>query len=509
MTTFTGTSAIALSWTASGVCRGVFLRRVRDRCRVVRWWEGQKAGDRSLAEVLAEGVRALEPDAATVLVAGGDEPACGCLDLDMPALKQEELRNALAFEVRRSAPIPDDKLAWAYRVLPGRSGSRVRVRLYYLRQALWEQWLNHLGALTQGVDIVIPPAAALDPVLAGVPVRLSAAGGYVLTPTQNGGREVHAATPGGELPAPVFGDGPAPLAVPCLDPGELGALPPERQADFAAVLVLGMYGLSRSLAADRATGFELPYALKPRRHRSARLLAAVLALYTGVLGLYGLGRLYADHQRQYEAVHRERKAVEAQIADAGKRLNADEAKLIEQLRKETADLIEPRPPLGAALAEITRRVGPAGWCTSFRWSEGAISLQLRESREIEDLERTLEQSPLLGDVRQESKRVQAGVIDRKIEMNARYDLAGEQSAPPPARPRPEPAEADDVPDGEEDLELPAGPAVPALPGGIPRPPAVAPGGTPPAPPSQARPGAGGVPPPPPPPPSAPERQAAP
>jgi Tfp pilus assembly protein PilN len=446
MTTFTGTSAIALTWTPAGWCRGVRVERARDRCCVVQWWEAQKGADRSIAETLADGLRALDPAGTTIVVAGGDDSACGCFDLEMPALRPEELRNALTFEVRRCAPVPDEKLTWAYRVLPGASGSRLRIRLYYVRQTIWEHHLEDVSALAHGLDMIIPPAAALDPVLAGVPVCLGT-GDYrfLFVPCEDGRRE---ALPASEAAAPTsaFGCGPTPLAAACVDPGKLSAEPADRQAGFAAALVLAMYGISASFQADRRTGFEIPYDLRPRRHRQSRLVAVALAIYIVVVALYGAARLYADRRQQYAALHEERLRVEAQIVEAGKRLQADEAKLIEQLRLELADLAQPRPSLGAALAEITRRVGHSGWCTSFRWSEGAISVQLRESQEIEDVERTLESSPLLGDVRQESKTVKAGVIERKVEMNARYDLENEQSAPPPAPPA---AAGDDLTPEEE------------------------------------------------------------
>jgi Tfp pilus assembly protein PilN len=434
MTTFTGTSAVALTWTPAGWCRGLRVERVRDRCRVVQWWEVQKGPDRSIAETLVDGLRTLDPAGTSVVVAGGDDSACGCLDLEMPALRPEELRNALAFELRRCAPVPDERLTWAYRVLPGASGPRLRVRLYYVRQMVWEHWLDDVSGLTHGLDMLLPPAAALDPVLAGVPVCLGSADLRSLyVPCQDGRRE---AVPAPEPAAAegVFGSGLAPLTAACVDPGELSGQPAERQADFAAALVLAMYGISASFQADRRTGFELPHDLRPRRHRQSRLIAVALAIYTVVVGLYGAARLYADRRQQYAAVHEERLRIEAQVVETRTRLQADEAKLIEQLRVEITELVQPRPSLAAVLAEITRRVGHGGWCTSFRWSEGAVSLQLRESQEIEDLERTLESSPLLGDVRQESKKVQAGVTERKVEMNARYDLGSEQSAPPPAPP---------------------------------------------------------------------------
>ncbi len=446
MTTFTGTSSIALTWTPAGLCRGVRVERVRDRGRVMQWWEAQKGADRSIAETLAEGRRALDPTGAVVVVAGGDDSTCGCFDLDMPALRPEELRSALTFEVRRCAPVADEKLTWAYRVLPGAPGPRLRIRLYYVRQTVWEHWLNDVSALTHGLDMVIPPSAALDPVLAGESVCLGSEGcRFFFDSGETGRREVLVAAEAA-APRSAFGCGLTPLAAACVEAGELSGQPADQQAGFAAAVVLAMYGISATFQADRRTGFELPYDLRPRRHRQSRLLAAVLAVYITVVTLYGAARLYADRRQQYAAAHQERLQVEEQMVETRKRLQADEGKLIEQLRLEIADLVQPRPSLAAVLAEITRRVGHSGWCTSLRWSEGAVSIQLRESQEIEDLERTLESSPLLGDVRQESKKVQAGVTERKVEMNARYDLGNEQSAPPPAPP---PSAGEELAPGEE------------------------------------------------------------
>jgi len=517
MTTFTGTSSIAVTWTASGQCRGVYLERVRDRCRLVRFWEGHKSADRSVAETLAEGLRSLRPGGNTVVVAGGDDLASGFIDLEMPALRPAELRSALTFELRRCAPVPDEKLVWAHRVLPGKSGPRQRVRVYYVRQTVWERWMGDVSGLTHGLDMVIPPAAALDPVLSGVPVVMGGddATRFLFACAEDGRRDVQVLPESGEV-AGAFGSGATPLNTPTLIPGELAGLPAGKQASFGAAVILAMYGLSHCLHGDRRTGFELPYEVRSRRHRQSRLLALALAVYIAVVGLYGAARLYADRQHQYESIHGERVRLEAQIEEASKRLDQNEAKLIEQLRKEVADLSQPRPSLAAAMAEITRRVGRSGWCTSFRWNEGAIGIQLRETQEIEDLERTLEQSPLLGDVRQESKIVQAGVIDRKVEMNARYDIGEERSAPPPAQlsPKDEEAGAEEVDDSEgaEDAEAVeqtgaagaeqnAAPRLrPPRPPGVPGRGAVR-GAAPAATPAAPAPGTGTIPPPPPPPPA--------
>ncbi|MBN2451033.1 MAG: hypothetical protein JXR77_11625, partial [Lentisphaeria bacterium] len=190
MTTFTGTRAAALTWTAGGHCRGLAVRRSGRTCRVVACWEADAGADSSVAETLANGLRALGLGESTVLVVGAEDLAAGVVDLDIPALRADELRHAVAFELRRQAPLPDDRLAWAYRVIPGAGNGKLHVRLYYLRQAVWERWLNDISGLGRGVDAVIPPVAALDPILGDTPVAFgNGESGFLFAPRGGGCRD--------------------------------------------------------------------------------------------------------------------------------------------------------------------------------------------------------------------------------------------------------------------------------------------------------------------------------
>ena len=395
-------------------------------------WQCEPRPDRGVNELLVEGLRELGGHESTVVVAGGEDLASGVIDLSTPKLKADELRNALAFELRRSAPVSDEKLAWGYRVLAA-AGGRQLVRLYYLRQTIWERWLDDVGGLVHGVDMVIPPAAALDPVLADTPVALGPEGkAFLFVPTGEQRRE-SMLLDGEEDGETVFGLGSDPLAHPQLDASLLNELDAPSRRAFTGCAVLAMYGLSRTFAADRRSGLELPHELRPRRHRHSRLVAVALLLYVLIVGGFGVSRRYQTQRREFARLHAECVGLERHIEKFSKRTEQDESKFMTELSGEIAELTQPRPTLAAALAEITRRVGPDGWCTAFRWRDGSISIQLRENQELEDLERILESSPLLGDVRQEYKKVRGTMIDRKIEMNARYDFDDEQSEPPPPR----------------------------------------------------------------------------
>jgi hypothetical protein len=109
---------------------------------------------------------------------------------------------------------------------------------------------------------------------------------------------------------------------------------------------------------------------------------------------------------------------------------------MQSLEQEMADAYSDSPSLAVALLELTRDIGKEAWCQSFEWRAGSLTIQIKEGAEEDvDLVRTLEFSPVLGDVVQISKAVgPRGDVVRRFQMNARYDMAGEKhGARPPKK----------------------------------------------------------------------------
>ncbi len=357
---------------------------------------GREAGTgptAALPRLLAE----LGADASTAVVAGGTERVFASADLNLPRLAGDQLRNALAFELRKHSPLPENQIAWGYRRLPGEAaGGGQRVRLLYGRETDWQRWIASCGGLTGAVDLILPPAAALDPVLKGRPVWFAGGGdeaGYLLTDSDGQGREWLAGATGGEG---TFGALPEPLAAPGLDLGELGRLPPVEQQGFAPALLLAMYGLGDSLPADQHTWLPTPIELRPRRHRMGRHLAVFLAAYVLIVGAVLLTRASLAAAAHLNRLAAESRRIEPRIAELEK--DADPGAFVEALGTEIGGIDRTRPTMAAALVELTERLRPEYWVSNFTWNEAKIEVEVRS--EVDDVSfiADLEASPIFSEV---------------------------------------------------------------------------------------------------------------
>ena len=456
MTIFSRTSCAAFTWDSTGECRGVLVQGRGDRVRVRAFWQAKAGPDSSVAECLRDGFAALGAGDSTLVVAGAADAACGLAEVEVPALKTTELRAALGFELARHCPLPSERVAWGYRVLPGNAKrTRLPARIFYLRQAAWERWIEAVGGLK--LDAIVPPAAVLDPLLADVGVVLPVSGGesFLLSPDGHGGRTVAAAD--GK-------DDGAPAAWACVQPGPLAQLPPGEQASFAVAVLLGAYGVSSGFQADRAGGLPVPYNLQPRRNVLNRFLAAAMVAAIVVLVAVAFWREYAARSACLEALRRENADVQREIDSRSKAVAATSEGALDVLAKEMreANLELSRPSLAAVLVELTETIGTDSWSYKFDWRDGGVAIEIEEGTEDVDLIGNLENSPLIGDVVEQSRASIRGRTSRKIMMNALWD----QLAEPDPGPQPTGAAATEPPAGEKDE--PVVTRVPPPPGAPPR-----------------------------------------
>lgn len=438
MTKFSRISCIALTWNAAGECRGVLVRGRGERLSVQARWQARADASATVAECLAEGLSSLGGGDSVLVVAGAADAACGLAEVSVPALKATELRGALGFEVARNCPLGMDRVAWSYRRLPMNSGTRLPIRLFYLRQTAWEQWLESVSGLR--LDALIPPQAALDPVLAERDLVLPTASGecFLFARTAKEGRCVRPSASEED----AFGSGAEPLAWDRLSLGPLAGLPAEEQATYAPALVLGAFGLQPETAKGQAEGFPVPYNLRPRRNQLNRFLAVTLALLLVVLSLVALWREYAARQACLTdlraEVSRVKKEIDRRTSDSGKSTVGTLDALAKELAEADADL--DRPSLASVLVELTETVGPNSWCYKFDWHDAAATIEIEESEEDVALVDNLELSPVIGDVLEESNSVSAGKVIRRLKLNARWD--SDTDNPVPRKPDQEPADKD-------------------------------------------------------------------
>ncbi len=431
MRVFTRKSSVGLAWTPDGKCWGVHLRRVRDRCAVALFWTGEAGKNEPVAERLAEGFRGLAAQENTAVVVGGAGCSYGFADVDMPRLAPDDLRNALLFQVTKFAPVSADRLVWGYRVLPGRSGDHQIARLIYMREPEWRRWIDDASGLRQGVDMIIPPGAVLDPLAAEHPVFLHdpvSDDGFVVTPSAAGRRQIRRCDTADE---DAFGARPSPLSLPFLDPGGLQAMPPEEQQGFVPAILLAMYGLTKSCAHDRSTWMPVPIELRPRRHRYSRLVATAMVLYLlGVAGLTAF-REFQAAGTHYSRLLRECDKIEDRTGQMME--NVDKTDLLQILPRELdeARFGRPsidRPSMPAALLELTRIIEEPAWSHQFDWTEGTADILLATDDEDLLLIQQLESSPFLGDVRSGQIVRRNNEVTWRIHLNARFDNDTDRAA---------------------------------------------------------------------------------
>jgi len=428
---FSRNNSCAFTWTKTGDCHAVHITRKGDRCIVSAHWHGNAGKNSSTAETLSSAKRALGNIDTYFTLAGGSEGGWGMADVLMPELKAEELKNALAFELRKHTPLPADKLAWGYRMVPSDAqNNRQLVRLFYVRNETWRQWTDAVGGIGQ-VDMILPPAVALDPLLAGQTVTIpgdTPAASFVFTPGDPGRSMAprnmadHAADSG------VLHEM---LPLENLDLGSIKELPATEQFHYAGAILLAVYGLTREAHRDQATVIRVPESLQPRRYRGFQLLATLLAVYICAGLFFGLVRAAQNRIARLREINSELRAVETQITSLQKQLNPENVAYANAIKQELTDVISEAPAFPAALLELTRLIEPPSWMSSrLEWKDGQVSFQLEEEENDLELATRLEHSPILGDVREQSSTFDPrnNRRIRKFLLNARHDTEKEQEA---------------------------------------------------------------------------------
>ena len=394
-------------------------------CRVMAVWHGAASPGEGLASVLAEGVEALGANQQTLVVGCGAEDGLSFVDLTLPSLSPDELCSAVGFELAKHCPLPADRVVSGFRILS--SSPTTHVRLVYLRQVVWEKWLEAVRGIGMGIDAVVTLPFALDPVLDGHDLVIGGEKDSAHFALRAGVDSARHPVPGTMAPTEA-------TDLPFLkSPGELGDVVPEQRAKYTAALLLGAYGLTSAMFRDRKTGLPLPYEFRPRRNRMSKLLGVGLAVYAVAASLVLAVREYGVRDAYLEFVSRQTVGVESIITSSAKPMDKKRQEYVQTLREqleEAESAYEKRPTLAAVLVDLTQTVGNEGWCDSFEWRDGTVTVQVLETAEDPDLRRNMELSPVLGDVLQ-TQRVPKGhgKFLRKFQLNARYDFEGEESKP--------------------------------------------------------------------------------
>ena len=161
MAFFQSNNCAAFTWDDQDTFRGVLIERDGESSRVKEFWQTEKIGNRSRAQMLEQGISPLRISEDTTIIVGGNFSKSCFFDLKMPKISQTDLRSALQFELSKYSPMPVDDVQWAYRVI-GKIGTESNlVRVIYFPQSEWDSWVAAASGINIGVDLIIPANAVL------------------------------------------------------------------------------------------------------------------------------------------------------------------------------------------------------------------------------------------------------------------------------------------------------------------------------------------------------------
>ncbi|MBR4674365.1 MAG: hypothetical protein IKP00_07870 [Victivallales bacterium] len=428
----------AFSWTPEGICHGVLLKGGGRDVKVVAYWRGEGGSKASsIGETLSIGRRELGVKEGVYCIAGPEEGGWGMADLLMPELKPDELRSALAFEVRKRTPIALEHLNWGYRLLPKESiqdekvTGRTPVRLFYAKSDLWRRWLEGASGLGH-LDMMAVAPVLLDPFMQGETVFFPGETAFKYLPGKVG-RDVVPAT-AEENKVGSFHEC---LPYSNLVLGSLGDKPLEEQLSYLKVITMAIYGMGREVEKDKRTMPALPDKMKPARYMACRFIASCLAVL--IIAMLGAGLVQSLQQRvaRLRQIRSDISKVEAEIARLN---NMDSIKANQAAKDFEAEISKytfEAPELPDVLIELTQLIKPPAWIGgSFDWKSELgdtvvpITFTIREpvsdSNNL-DLCKRLNDSPILGDAQElKSSMLRDNKQERRITLKARYDTAEER-----------------------------------------------------------------------------------
>ncbi len=419
MPSFVRTQSIAVTWTTD-TCQAVRLQVSGNACQVEKCWQGILGKDgASLAELLLHAVKAVDGDDGIYIVAGGNGQGWGMADLNMPALKPEEMRAALSFELRKQTPLSSDRLRWGYRLLPKKVGETTQpVRLYYVRNEHWNSWLKAIDGLHH-VDALLPAPVALDPALEEGSLVIQ--GGHGIP-----GSYEYSRTESGRQIAPKEDDTALRIAE-ALPPsackiGPIADQPQELQASFAAAIALGIYGLTNCVNTDQQTRIPLPDRFQARRHIAAKITAGVLGVFLLGLMVYSLAGNLSGHAAQIRQIDLQIKKTKAELAELKKQIDPKDNEKTEVIKNELIANIPNRPDFPSVLLAVTKSVPTTHWISdAFEWRDGQVSFKVQGPTKDLELTTRLEDTKFLGDVTERLSSMNNGAYTQRFEATARFD----------------------------------------------------------------------------------------
>ncbi len=252
---------------------------------------------------LAAVCRELNPDGEIMTVAGAAINGSTVFEIPAPALPDKDLLNALAFEIPRHIPLPQEEALWAFRKFTPSKGAegKSKVRIWALPRKEWENTIAVVADSGIKLDYIFSPFMAENEMASNIPFYLPQIEEHLaFSFNQENFREMQFVSDPLELKN-TFNEFIEKHVEWDASIKELA----DRQ-QYYPCLMLAFFALADDFSANRNFLSELPPSMQPSRCRNLKIAAIALGIVS-LASLLGLGfRNWSDSYSRLAAVKAEK-----------------------------------------------------------------------------------------------------------------------------------------------------------------------------------------------------------
>ncbi|MCM8527782.1 MAG: hypothetical protein NE327_14775 [Lentisphaeraceae bacterium] len=380
-----GTKSASLVWNSSGECFGVLMEKDGHKYKVIKHWNEKASSSDAIASSISKGYASLGVAENDFVIVGEMGMKCSFADFDQPVMNPKDMQKSLSFSLSSHFPMDPVDLHWCYRVVGDKKESgQSQIRLLALKNKIWNEWLDHIGALK--VDQIMAPTAVCDAVIdSPVYIPFNPEKGFILYRNEDGYLQSQAVLEE-NLEDGVFGGGNEPLRHENLVLGPLENLDSETQQKFSQAILLALYGLTPSFTKEKETAFETPKSLIPKRNVVTKTLCGALAIFLLMLGIFQGSRYMAFKRKEAAIIDSKIKKLKDEI-----RIQTVDTKLLEDLtalHEEMTGKVEKPTSAKDILVVLTETLPDDFYITNFTLRSDRISCKVMVSnpdRDWEDL----------------------------------------------------------------------------------------------------------------------------
>ncbi len=382
-------SCCVISWDKEKRVCGLRIRRRGSKYLLEKEYiQDSDNSDNSFIEQLEAAYKQLECRDCDFIALTGTLPGALWLEFTMPDLPFDETLEALEYELQQRLPLPYVELIWRCRKIGRTPDGKAIIRVFAAKHAAWDILIEELESAAITADAFISPFMAAGPDFSDENIYLPTIDDkfYFSTAAEHGCRQMElfqtssAATEYHWLKSSQISD-----------KLQLSSDNLMRDERFLPALLVADYILSGQRSREDAN-FELPLpqSLKPSRLK----ILKQFTIFTVLTAIFFISMLlmtnWLNAYKRYERIAEKISDIQSRL-DTVKQHNKKLHRQV-KLQEKIFKAIPPSPQVLQIICELSRKLPPSMWITSYRASGSNIYITIKSSSESNHIQNKLRSS---------------------------------------------------------------------------------------------------------------------